>query len=222
VSFSVHELPAGAIHRLHTRAKQHGLKVNDVLLGALALAVHDAGVLTETSVRRDLAMGTIADLRGASKRPLDDAFSLYLGFTTAFLRPTDLLNLDRAAHALGRQHAVHRRDHGASASALRMAAGLVAHRLLGTRRTAEFYRKRMPISAGISNVNLAPSPWNRLPGLDRFVRISPTGPLMPVVLSATTLGDRCTLGLTRRTHAVSDEQADILTRSLLHTLTEYA
>lgn len=210
VAFSLHHTRPGTIRRIVTFARANDAKVNDVLLAALAVAVARHGPLESKPHRQDLAMGTIADLRSLAADDLSNTFGLYLGFTTAFLRPAETTSLSAALRPLAVQHAIARATQAAPASMIRMAAGLAAHRLLRSPRSIlTFYRKRMPLSAGISNVNLSTDPLARHHPdiiLD-FIRVSPTGPLMPLVISASTLHDSFQFGLTCRTALVSPEAA---------------
>lgn len=212
VRFSYHPLPDATLRKLIAFSKRHRVKVNDVLLAALTEAVAQHGPLTPTPKRQDLAVGTIVDLRpfAPSDHDLSDVFSLYLGFTTAFVRPQHLESFDSLTHTLARQHHAARSSLAACSSQIRMAAGLVTHALLRSDESVrEFYRKRMPLSAGISNVNLNHDPLARFhPHLIKeFIRASPTGPMMPLVISASTLGNTFHFALTRRTAAVPDEMA---------------
>jgi hypothetical protein len=76
------------------------------------------------------------------------------------------------------------------------------------------------VVAGISNVNMTGSwvapPADAVdasegdPGVPRvldYIRISPTGPLLPLVFTLTTIRDRLTLCMTYRTTSFTDEQA---------------
>lgn len=225
-AFSSLQLPDGTLSKTLAFARNHSLRVNDVLLAAIALALRDHGPLTPTSSRRDFAFGSIVDLRPhapESLQPdLDHTFNLYLGFTTTFLTPDQLSAVLPAARALAAQSQTLRRTQAAPASMLRMAAALVGHRLFRSRASiAEWYRKRVPLSAGISNVNLRPHwPEHHHPSpLLNYLRVSPTGPMMPLVFSATTLGERLHIGLTRRTALVPPEMAHALLSHLNATLT---
>lgn len=218
VAFSRHPTPPGTLARCLHAARSRGARVNDLLLAALAVATAAHGPLERTARRQDMALGTIVDLRPAARSEahpsahadLTDVFGLYLGFTTAFLRPRQYASLDDSIHGIATQHRLARTRHSAAASMLRMAAGVCTHRLLRDRRKlTTFYRKRLPLSGGISNVNLDRDPLAALHPefLREVVRVSPTGPMMPAVLSATTLGGELTLGFTRRSGLVPDDMA---------------
>ncbi|MFN4243901.1 MAG: hypothetical protein ACK4PI_11785 [Tepidisphaerales bacterium] len=224
VTFSSHSLPDTPVSRLVQASRRRGIKLNDLLLACLALAVRRHGPQTPTTRRHDLALGTIVDLRRLSAAPLENVFGLYLGFTTTFLRPGQLRDLDTAARAVARQAELHRRQSAAAASQLRMAFGLLTHRYLDDADVLEWYRKRVPLAAGISNVNLAGDwPAAAHPGLVRsYLRVSPTGPMMPLVISVTTLGEQLHLGLTRRRELVTDAAAACIVGEVLHHLRHVA
>ncbi len=70
----------------------------------------------------------------------------------------------------------------------------------------DFYRKEAPFAGGISNVNLNET-WFARQHPQRildYVRISPTGPMVPVAMNVTTLGDRLRLSLTYRAALLND------------------
>lgn len=202
----------GIVSPLLACARRQRVRLNDVLLASLARAVHRHGPQALTTRRPDLALGTIVDLRRFAASDLQDRFGLYLGFTTTFLRPSHLQDLATAIHAVARQAALHRRQHAAPASQLRMGLGLLAHHVLDPESVLQWYRKRLPLAAGISNVNLSgdwPDAGHPL-RVRGYLRVSPAGPLMPLVLSVTTLGEDLHLGLTRRIRLVDEATGERL------------
>src|SRR5262249_33730641 len=88
-----------------------------------------------------------------------------------------------------------------------MHAAEISTRFARRERLYDFYRKEAPFAGGISNVNLNDT-WFAAPRaaglvLD-YVRISPTGPMVPVVLSVTTLGDDMRVSMTYRSNLMND------------------
>lgn len=218
VTFSLHPQPPDTLPRLLAYARSHRAKVNDVLLAALAIALAQHGPLSRTPARQDLALGTIVDLRPLAPSPhLDTTLGLYLGFTTTFLRPHHLRSLAAATRAVSLQQRLARDRLSAASSLIRIYTGNIAHRIYPRPADiASFYRKRVPLSAGISNVNLTQDPISRFhpDPITHFVRASPTGPLMPLVISATTLGPSFHFGLTRRTSAVPTPMAQAIAQQI--------
>jgi hypothetical protein len=73
--------------------------------------------------------------------------------------------------------------------------------------------KTVPVVAGISNVNMTGS-WVDLadgregvPQVLDYLRISPTGPLIPLVFTLTTISNRLSLCITYRTQSFTEEEA---------------
>ena len=121
------------------------------------------------------------------------------------------------------QNAQLKESHAAQASMLRMAVGYAQGRFLPPRKLAAFYRNYMPFSGGISNVNMHnswPSRYHPAPLLD-YIRVAPSGPMVPLVIAVTTLGSRFTFTLTRRTSLVDHNGGQALARTFIDELTAF-
>ena len=73
---------------------------------------------------------------------------------------------------------------------------------------------------GVSSIRLR-DPWIEQCVDDHpfgYVRAAPTGPMLPFVLTPTTLNDRMNLGITYRLTAFSRAKLDILVESILDDL----
>jgi hypothetical protein len=105
-----------------------------------------------------------------------------------------------------------------------MFSALVTTRLLSTPTLMEFYRKRAAMAGGISNVNLSRDwPGKYHPGaLLDYVRISPSGPLLPLVFTPTTLGTRLNFGLTCRESVIPRSEATRLAQMFINRLEWFA
>jgi hypothetical protein len=214
VRFSLHQLPGGILDPLLSFARRNGATLNDLFLAVVAEVCHRLAPVRQTERRTDLALGTIVDLRPYSKQDLSDTFGLFLGFTSTICRPADLADFGRLLRTISTQSDLHKKTAVPLSSPLRMLAGLAVGKLFSRRRMVEFYRKRIPLAGGISNVNLNRS-WAAefcpSPLLD-YVRVSPTGPLMPLVFTPTTLGKEMHLGLTHRPALIDHPRADEMAR----------
>ena len=96
--------------------------------------------------------------------------------------------------------------------------------LLTPQQRTDFYRKWMPLAAGISNINLNLSwaaAYHPAPLLD-YLRVTPTGPMLPLVFTTTTIGRKFHVALTRRSALVDDRSAALLISTFLRQLTETA
>lgn len=200
----------GLIECLHDVCRAANITLHDLLLAAAVESCDKHLPLHRHIERHDLAMGTIVDLRPAARADLSDTFGMFLGFTTTLCRPDDLKRWPRLLETVAAQGKLHKQGNQSQASVLRMAAGLAAGRMLSRERMINFYRKRVPLAGGTSNVNLTDTwaaEYHPAPLLE-YVRVSPTGPMMPLVFSTTTLAQQFNLCLTRRSAVVSEPLAD--------------
>ncbi|MGH7179587.1 MAG: condensation domain-containing protein [Tepidisphaeraceae bacterium] len=200
VHFSTHELAEGLVEPLLAHARRRGATLNDVFIAALAEACDVHRVVRLSRKRRDMVLGSIVDLRPMSRADMSNLFGLFLGFTSVVCRPQDLVDWDQLLRRITAQSAMHRNSLAAQSSMIRMALGLVAHRIAGEEKMKNVYRKRLPIAGGVSNVNLNrdwAAEFHPSPLID-YIRVSPCGPMMPIVFTPTTLGNRLNFGLTCR------------------------
>jgi NRPS condensation-like uncharacterized protein len=207
--FDLFSAPPGLIGRLRTAAHRRGVKLNDVFLAALAEACSRHVPLQRRGRRTDLAVGSIVDLRPYCTENLSQTFGLYLGFTNVVCRPDDLRDFDRLLANVARQTRLQKKTGVAPASLMWMGAAMAIGQLSRPEELYHFYRKELPLAGGISNVDLSngwmkayhPSP------LMEYVRVSPTGPMTPLVLTTTTLGEMFHVGLTHRAGLISKSVA---------------
>ena len=101
-----------------------------------------------------------------------------------------------------------------------MIAAAGAGRFVPGERLYHFFRKEAPLLPDVSNVNL-----NRTWAADYhpqvitdYLRVSPTGPLAPLVFTLTTLGRRLTLSLTYRPVLLDEQMASQLATIFLDRL----
>ncbi len=217
---SLHRLPDGVVEGLVTAARRRGATLNDFFMAALARACDAHGAEPRRS-GRDLAMGTIADLRALSRETLENTFGLFLGFTEVVIRAEDLKDREKVVSAVAAHNARLKEKKAAAASILRMGMGFMQGRFLSQKRLTSFYRNYMPLFGGVSNVNMNRSwPAKYHPGvvLD-YIRVAPTGPMVPVVIAVTTIGKRCTFMLTRRASVVDEESGKKLAGMFVEELT---
>lgn len=199
---------AGLIDRVRDYAHRTGVKVNDVFLAAAAEACDKFVPFRQRSNRRDVAVGSIVDLRPHARGRLGDTFGLFLGFTEVFCRPAELRDFSRLVRAVADQGRLHRGQGIAPTSLGWMTVAAAAGRFVPAENVYHFYRKEVPLLGGVSNVNLNETwPADYPPGrVCEFLRVSPTGPLTPLVFALTTLGHGLHLSLTYRP-ALMDEKA---------------
>ena len=215
---------AGLIDAVKARSKRVGATVGDVLLTAGAIACDAHGPTHATARRPDLSMGTIVDLRARAGRGGENVFGFFLGFTSTPYHAADLQDFDRALARTRRERRAAAGRKSAEASQLNLAIGYVIGKTIGPKRLSEFYRKRFALSGGLSSVNMTPSwagPLHPSP-LAAYRRVSPTGPMLPLVLTPTTLGDTLQVCCTFRTTLIDAARANRLVDAYFATLKAYA
>jgi hypothetical protein len=211
------------IDELLRTARRLRVTLNDLFIAATALACDQHGA----DPRRhgsDMAIGSIVDLRASSRENLDDTFSMFLGFTTVFVKARLLGERERLIRSIAAENAQLKESRAAQVSMIRMAVGYAQGIWLSPERLASFYRNYMPFSGGISNVNMNRSwPARYHPGrLVDYIRVAPTGPMVPVVIGVTTIGKRFNFVLTRRASIVDAERGKQLAQAFTDELTALA
>ena len=223
VRFALRAAPPGLIDTLHQAARRHNATLNDLFMAAIARVSSRYVPLKNRPHRHGLAVGSIVDLRPYSDTDIADAFGLFLGFTNVFCRAQDFRDPHLLLRSIARQNTLQKRGGVPQASALRMLIGTIVGRLVPPHRMAHFYQKHCPMAAGISNVNLNRSwaaDYHPAPLLD-YIRVSPTGPMMPMVFATTTLGHSFHVALTYRPSVVSPDRINPLAADFLDYLNSF-
>ena len=222
--FAMLNAPSGLIDPLRRAARRAGVTVNDLFLAAIA-QVCDQCVPAERRLRRrELAIGSIVDLRPSADKPLNDVFDLLLGFTSVCCRTNQLDHWPKLIQSVAKQTRQQKQGGLPLASCLRMAYGLVVGKYLSRDKVIEFYRKRVPLAGASSNVNLNrcwAGKYADSPVLD-YIRVAPTGPMTPLVFATTTLGKHLSIGLTYRSAIIPPALAAIIGQKFITRLAEIA
>jgi len=206
VRVALGEAPAGLIDALRRDCRLREARVSDVMLASLLNSARRHVPLQLRHNRRDVAVGCIVNLRPFARRDLADAFGLYLGFTSIVCSPKDFSSRSKLLQKVRRQTAMQRRHGIAPACTVWVNAGLTLGRFMPKPRLYHFYRKSMPLAAGLSSVRIRVGDSLGPEVLD-YVRISPTGPIAPAVLSTTEMNGRLSLALTYRPSVLSEQSA---------------
>lgn len=228
--FSI-RFPDGAIAHIRAYAKKYEATVNDVFL---ATASQVLGKFTaeqrksepSSRAKRDrVALATAVDLKPCSAGSPDD-FGFFVGYFTVVHDRPEAQPLPQLVAATARETAASK----SAARALEFTWGLriarwIWHWSSRPRFKAQFFQKALPFLAGISNVNLTGS-WadqEKMPAtgqamvLDYF-RVSPVGPLVPLVFTFTTIRHHLSLCVTYRTTAFYQDQAEQIATELAEIL----
>lgn len=220
VRVAIHEAPAGLIDGLLAFARERRVKVQDVLLAAMAEACDRNVPAQHRKNRPDLSVGSIMDLRRHAGLDLTETFGLFLGFTNVVCRRQHLRNWPDLLRSVASQNRGHRRSGPAQSSLVWMLAALAVDRFVPDHQLYHFYRKELPMLGGLSNVNLNDAWAARYhpDPLREYIRVSPTGPLVPLVFSTTTLGSRLSIALTYRQSLLPPDAATAIASSFVDRL----
>ena len=218
------ELEALQVSRLLMRTRAEGFTLNDLLIATLGASMgRDLPQITGTAWPaqhgRRLAIGTSIDLRPYLAGNQAETFASLLAYVPVVCQipPGNLLDM---AQDVARQ--TRRIKDSASTARKLMLPRWIA------RRTAEkspeevraFFHQWAPLLATVSNVNLNktwvgtcyPKP------LRGYQRMGAASPIIPISLSASTLGDELTLTMVVQQSVVDDASAEAIAVGFAQTL----
>jgi hypothetical protein len=189
-------------------ARSHGVTLNDVLVAALAEACGRRVPVQHRAGRRDLAVSSIVDLRPYLADEADRlGFGCHLGFSGVVCRERELLHWLRLLQVVARQNRLERDGKHGPPGMWWMHAAAIATRFVRPDRLYDFYRKEAPFAGGLSNVKLNDTWFAEQHAAGRvldYVRVSPTGPMVPIALNVTSLGEHLRLSMTYRWNLMND------------------
>jgi hypothetical protein len=221
--------PDGVIDHIRAFARKYGATVNDVFLATASqvlgrlMAEQRKSEPCPRAKRDRVAIATAVDLKPLSARNPNSAFGFFVGYFTVVHDHPEMRPLPELVAATARETSASK----SAARALEFTWGLRIARWIWDwssrpRFKAQFFQKGLPFLAGISNVNLTGS-WadqEKMPAaghamvLDYF-RVSPVGPLVPLVFTFTTIRDCLSLCVTYRTTAFSQKGAKQIATELI-------
>jgi hypothetical protein len=202
--FTAFTLEPPALDALRVAGRAWEVTFNDLLLALLLRAIAPLARPRQRGRRRGIAAGCVVNLRkepGAADR---HGFGLFLGsFLVAHEAPAGL-GLRELATDIASQTARVKAERRYLGTPLQLAVAGWALRFFSTRRKRTFYQKHWPLWGGITNMNLNALWDSATPGgpADYWRAVS-TGPVTPLVLSATSVADRINIGLSHRTAVYS-------------------
>lgn len=245
--FILRELPEGLIERLYRFAKARGASVNDLFIAVIAqtMGTYTADERLGKSrkllhfARRGVGIGTIVDIRDAASQPLDRVFNLYLSSYTVLLKNPEQRAAAEVMGQVARETSHIKRTMATVKGFWALEMARFGYDVYDSPRfRAMLLHKTVPVVAGISNVNMTGSwadpmpaageekgPGERtagrvIPQILDYLRISPTGPLIPVVFTLTTIRGRLSLCVTFRTQAFHENKLLEIVQDFIHRLEE--
>jgi hypothetical protein len=200
------------LRSLVAAAKSWEVTINDLFLALLMKSLSPcAAARAQARRRRKISLGCIVNLRKDLGVDSRRTFGLFLGSFTVTHEVPEGITLRQLAADLRQQTARIKRHKLYLGTPLELGLARLILRFFSPGRRQRFYAKNYPLWGGITNLNLNGlwAPDGPHAPLDYFRGVS-TGPVTPLVLSVTTVGDRVNIGLSYRTTAFSKADIDSL------------
>jgi hypothetical protein len=207
--------------RLDVCASAWGVTSHDLLLAMLIRALSPfAKRRLEVAGRDEIAIASIVNIRRDFGPPAAAALAPYLASFRVSHRAPDDLPLRELAAAIQAQTALIK--HGKRYLQTLVAMGIVGMewRFMTPRQRQRFFPKHYPVCAGTTPLQVDRI-WTgggvRPRGPD-YIRAVSTGPLAPMILAFTMVGDAINVGITYRTTVFHRDAVDDVAASMLQSI----
>ena len=210
-SFIVREVDADLMERLRETGRSYRAGLNDIFLAAMATAIAKATPARRVHRRRQkIALGTVFSPRRWMPKDLAGFFGVLLGDATVLIHNPDA-EMSEILPCVVRQTRRLKTRSGALEPSWRFFFVKYLWPMMRVPATEASYRKVFPLCSGVSGSALDKSHFGDAMGhIRRYIRASPPGPAMPMVLSPGMATDRLDLSLVFRPSYLSNADADAL------------
>jgi hypothetical protein len=208
-AFQLHTVDAATLARAQSVAKQWGVTLNDLLLALLLQAMAPLAGERQHGRRRAMAVASILNLRADFQPPAPIVFGQFL----SSFRVTHPMPAGQELAALARDVRAQTRRTKERKLYLQTLIGIagsgVAWHFMTPEVRSTFHAKNYPVWGGVTLLNVD-ALWREAGGgtLPDYFRGVPTGPMAPLVLSASTVNGALHLGFSWRVAAFDRETAD--------------
>ncbi|MFL6538033.1 MAG: hypothetical protein ACJ8JD_07630 [Chthoniobacterales bacterium] len=225
--FFSRQFPVGVIDPIRSNARKRGAKVNDVFLAAAAQVLGQTTAAQRASSRRnEVAIASAVDLRDSAAH---GTFGFDVTYFSVVLANPEKTSFENLVQLVAQQTGAMKKEEEIARFNLSLKCARIAYDLTSKpKRRAELFRKVLPLVSGISNVNLSGT-WvedatrhSEGPRLLDYLRVSPVGPLLPLVFTLTTIVDRLSLCVSYRSTAFAGHAAAKLTDDFMAKLIAFA
>ena len=213
--FLYFSMSSGCLAALKDTAKTWQVTINDLFLGLLLKSLMPLAEKRISGKRTRLSVGCVVNSRSALSLNSKDAFGLFLGSFivscelaaggTCMKPNSSLMQLSK--HVQQQTKAVKEAKLYLGAP-LEMRFGQLMLPFFSLERRKRLYQKHYPLWGGITNLNLN-SLWPAIEQhrIDYFRAVS-TGPVTPLVVSLTSVGNRLNVGVTFRSTVFSTQDVE--------------
>ncbi len=193
-------LGGGDLDLLRAAGKRLGVTVNDLFLSVLMRSLAPLCEAAQRLGRDQISLGCIVNARRDLGIETDDGFGLVLGGFSVTCGLPETADFPALTRSIAEQTRRFKRGGLHLANALEMGLVLRLLSLFSTNQRRRFYPKNYPLWGGLTNMNLKKLPAESAATrpLD-YLRSVSTGPVTPLVLSVTTVGDGVNLAMSYRT-----------------------
>jgi hypothetical protein len=207
--------------RLDACASAWGITSHDLLL---AIVLKGLSPLTmrrlQSPTRNEIAVASIVNIRRDLGEEASAALAPYLAsFRVSHRTPDDMPLRDLAAAINGQTSEIKQRKRYLQ-TLLAMGIAGFEWRFMSPLQRQRFFAKHYPVCAGTTPLSVDPL-WNggagRAPGLD-YLRAVSTGPLSPMVLAFTMVGDVINVGITFRTTVFRRDAVEGIAAAMLQSI----
>lgn len=204
--------------RLAGTARAWAMTQNDLILAIMLKTLSPlVPERRQAKRRRDLAVGSIVNLRGDFGALAADGFAPLLGsFRVAHPVPQDMSLRDLARYVAGETSGIKRRKLYLQ-TLLAIGLSSAQWRFLSDQERQRFHAKNYAVWAGVTPLQLN-ALWpdaKTYPFRLNYVRAVATGPLSPIVVALTTLGDVIEVALSFRRAAFDRSRAERLLTEII-------
>lgn len=207
--------------RLEACASAWGITSHDLLLAILLKGLSPLTARRlESSTRNEIAVASIVNIRRDLGVDASDALAPYLASFRVSHRVPDDMPLRDLAAAVHTQSSRIKRGKRYLQTLIGMSIAGVEWRFMSTLQRQRFYAKHFPVCAGTTPLSVDPL-WAggsaRNPRLD-YVRAVSTGPLAPMILAFTMVGDVINVGISFRTTVFRRDAVDGVAAAMLDSI----
>jgi hypothetical protein len=220
-AFAFVRIDAADRARLEACASAWGVTSHDLLL---AILLKELAPLTvrrlQSATRNEIAVATIVNVRRDLGAEAAVALAPYLASFRVSHQVPDDVPLRELAGAVHAQSSRIKRGKYYLQTLFAMAVAGAEWRFMSTLQRQRFYAKHFPVCAGTTPLSVDPL-WDaghaRSPGMD-YLRAVSTGPLAPMILALTMVGDVINVGISFRTTVFRREAVEGVAAAMLQSI----